>query len=136
MESVQKLKKILLVNALFSGINGIAMIVFHKAISELMAISWPLILVMIGIGLLFFSSLLLWVRSRSEVDETQVKSIIIQDWLWVIGSFLIVLFQAFNLSFWGYEIITVVALVVAVFAFLQTKHLKKWKESRLSSKVV
>ena len=47
-----------------------------------------------------------------------------QDWLWVVGSVLIIAFQAFGINRIGFIIIGVVALIVADFAIFQQRYLK------------
>ena len=125
MDNHKKLKIALLSNAGFSIFNGLVLLFFYKPIAELMFIEQANLLFYLGIGLLLFAGSIYWIASRRVLNKRLVTSIIIQDWLWIIGSVLILLFQLFGLSFLGYEIILIVALIVAIFAILQNRYLQR-----------
>ena len=125
MDNQKKLKIALLSNAGFSIFNGLVLLFFYKPIAELMFIEQANLLFYLGIGLLLFAGSIYWIASRRVLNKRLVTSIIIQDWLWIIGSVLILLFQLFGLSFLGYEIILIVALIVAIFAILQNRYLQR-----------
>lgn len=125
MDNQKKLKIALLSNAGFSIFNGLVLLFFYKPIAELMFIEQANLLFYLGIGLLLFAGSICWIASRRVLNKRLVTSIIIQDWLWIIGSVLILLFQLFGLSFLGYEIILIVALIVAIFAILQNRYLQR-----------
>lgn len=120
----QKLRLALKINAGFSLFNGITMLLFHEQIAAWMNVPVPKILLSIGIVLIGFAILVYKTASAATISEKTVKSIILQDWLWVIGSVLIIAFQAFGINQIGLIIIGVVALIVADFAFFQQRYLK------------
>ena len=120
----RKLSLALKANAIFSVINGLALLFFHEQIAVWMNIAHPQILLGIGIILLGFALLVYKTASAAIISEKMVKFIILQDWLWVIGSVLIIAFQAFRINQVGFIIIGVVALIVADFAFFQQRYLK------------
>ena len=117
------LKITLQANAVFSSLSGLAMIFFHKALSSWMGIQNAQIMIFIGIGLLLFAGTIIWISLQKTIDQKHVKTIILQDWLWVIGSILIIVTQAFGLNIVAYVCIGVVALIVADFAILQRRYL-------------
>ena len=126
MPSAQtKLKRVLLGNAIFSTVSGLSLLLFTDPIAAFMNIGMPSILMWLGVGLLLFAGLVAYHATRPTINAKQVQSIIIQDWAWVAGSAGILLFQLFNLSFWGYALVADVAVVVAVFALLQSRNLKR-----------
>lgn len=120
----KKLRFALKANAAFSVFNGLAMIFFHHQIAAWMNIGLPKILLAIGITLLGFAFFVYKTATATEISAKMVKSIIVQDWLWVIGSIGIIITQAFGINQVGLVIIGVVALVVADFAFFQQRYLK------------
>lgn len=123
MGNKEKLKNVLLGNAVFSIISGLILIFFRNPIGELMRVKLPSILLYVGIGLLFFAGSIIWQATRTTFSGKRIKAIIIQDWLWVIGSIIIIALQSFDLSVLGYQMIFGVAILVGVFAILQQKYL-------------
>ena len=120
----KKLSLALKINATFSVINGMAMLFFHNQIAAFMNFGYPKIILAIGVVLLGFATLVYKTATAEIISEKMVKSIIVQDWLWVIGSVLIIAFQAFDINRIGFIIIGVVALIVADFAIFQQRYLK------------
>ncbi|MBR9923239.1 MAG: hypothetical protein GYB31_20605 [Bacteroidetes bacterium] len=119
------LKTILRINSWFSGLSGLAMLLFNGQLINLMQIQASWILPVIGSGLILFAAYLWLVSSRQKIKKWEVKSIIAQDFLWVLASLGILLFQAYGLSYAGYLIIGIIALIVADFAILQMIGLRK-----------
>lgn len=114
-----KLKTALLANATFSSISGVTMLLFSNWISELMGIPNKWVLPIIGGGLLFFASTIVYQATRDSINSNPVKLIILQDLLWVVGSLVILVFGLFDLTIVGKILIAIVAVAVADFAFLQ-----------------
>jgi len=129
MENIKKIKYALLANATFSTVSGLSLIFFKDQLATIMAVQKPGILLYIGIGLLLFAGFIVWLATRPVINKRLVKIIIIQDWLWVIGSLLILVFQIFGLSWVGYEMILGVAIVVGIFASLQQRYLGMLKNN-------
>ncbi len=120
----KKLSLALKINAAFSIFNGLAMLFFYDQIAAWMGISQPIFLLVIGIILLGFAALVYKTATATVISEKMVKFIIVQDWLWVIGSALIIAFQAFGINRTGFIVIGVVALIVADFAVFQQRYLR------------
>ena len=120
----KKLSLALKINAAFSVFNGLAMLFFYDQIAAWMEISQPIFLLVIGIILLGFAALVYKTATANIISDKMVKFIIVQDWLWVVSSVLIIAFQAFGINRTGFIIIGVVALIVADFAIFQQRYLK------------
>ncbi len=119
-----KLRTTLKANAAFSLSSGLVMVSFGKPISTLMNISNPLVLLILGVGLVLFAAYLIYNASKLEISRTQVKFIILQDWIWVIGSLILLIIKPLDISFIGNILIGLVAIIVGVLAILQTNFLK------------
>ena len=79
------------------------------------------ILRIIGAGLILFSiSIVMAIRKLPEIKA--VKSIIMQDWAWVIAAIIIISLQIFGMSQQGYWALGLVSIPVAIFAFLQWRY--------------
>ena len=120
----KKLRIALKANALFSTISGLWIIFQYQQIAERMQISNATILLIIGIILLPFAFFVYKTATAEQISPKKVKFIISQDWLWVVGSVLIIALQAFGINKIGFIIIGVVAIIVADFAFFQQRYLK------------
>lgn len=123
--SEKSLRNALKGNAVFSFISGMTLIVFNGKVEQVMNISETFVLQVIGIGLLLFVALLLYSAFRKKLDIRQVKFIIIQDWAWVVGSLVLLIFDPFAISTIGNVLIAVMTAVVALLAILQMKPLSK-----------
>lgn len=117
------LQKALLANALFSGLSGIILIALSKQISKLFEISNQSIFWIVGIALIFFSLTIVFEMKKQK--PLRVKIIIIQDFLWVIASIILLIIQPFEISVSGNIIIAVVAMVVLFMAINQSRALAK-----------
>ena len=116
---MKELKKHLTINAAFSAISGLAMILFSERINELFNISHPNLFPFIGANLLFFAAFVWFVSLKQLSNKTLVTTITILDVLWVLGSLLIVIFAPFGISSIGNLLITLVAAWIAFLAYKQ-----------------
>lgn len=113
-------------NAFFSISSAITLLLSSRPIAKLMNLSAPNSLVYIGIGLFIFAVTLFQNAFRKELKPTQIRFIIIQDWLWVIGSLILLIWNPFDISTTGNFIIAGIAIVVAIFTIVQQKTLKNF----------
>ena len=120
----KKLSLTLKINAIFSLVNGLAMLFFYKQIAAFMNFEYPQVLLAIGIILIGFAALVYRTAVASTISKKLIKFIIIQDWLWVVGSVLIIALQAFSINRIGFIVIGVIALIIADFAIFQQRYLK------------
>lgn len=120
---MNNLQKALATNALFSSLSGLTLLVFHTAIAELFEVPNSSVFWIIGCLLLFFS--LTIVLEIYKQRKWAVIWIIIQDYLWVVASVILILLPLFKISTIGNLLIAMVAIIVFLMAINQTKALKK-----------
>ena len=121
------LKTALTLNAGFSFLAGITLVLFHAAVANLFGVDNTSSFWTLGIVLLGFATFV-YLGSR-KLRFGEVLSIIIQDILWVIASAVVVAFRIFSLSKLGYAIIVYVALIVLGFAIVQSIGLRQMKKA-------
>jgi ribosome-associated toxin RatA of RatAB toxin-antitoxin module len=120
----KKLSLVLKTNFVFSSLTGIILAFFSLDTNQLFNTNSPETYSILGWSLIGFSFFLLY---QSIVkNPLAVFIIFIMDYLWVIGSFLILSFKMFNISFYGYLSIGFVAIVVLVFGTLEQFYLSKF----------
>ncbi|MEO1247563.1 MAG: SRPBCC family protein [Pseudomonadota bacterium] len=110
----------LALNAAFSAIVGLELIVFPDAVAQAMFMDpagWkPLVLRLLGIGLVLFALDLLLMATNRFVAKKEVLLIVFADVGWLIASAAAVLLGAHVFTERGIFIIDVVAFFVAAFA--------------------
>lgn len=119
-----KLRNILKANALFSLVSGLVLILFPEDTAIKMNLTNNLPLVIIGLGLILFAAIILFISYKKSLNYQFVKSIILQDLLWVLGSIILLIVMPFGISVWGNILISLIAVIVFCFAFLQYKYSK------------
>ncbi len=120
----KSLRRALGANVLFSTTCATISLAFATPIAQWMGIPDPRILWALGIGLLLFAASIVYLLRQPQLKANAVRSIILQDWLWVIGSALLVATQAFGLSQEGYWLVVLIALEVMALALFQQYFLK------------
>ena len=119
------LKHVLTANGAFSLVSGMALILIPGVIAEWMGVLVPRNLQFVGIGLVLFAGTVLHTAFKSPESKAKVRAIIVQDWAWVLGSIIVLAFQAWGLTNLGYWLIAGVAFIVADFAYFQMRLLKR-----------
>ena len=118
----------LLANAAFSGLSGLLIVTFdHGVVGLLTTVEhrlWPL-----GIMLLGFSALLVWLATRNSVNSMWINLVIAADLAWVLGTAALLAEWSEFLSSTGLWIIAFVGLVVLLLAELQWFGLRKLKRA-------
>ena len=117
------LQKSLKSNAAFSFISGVLLIIIHGKIAQLFEVTNVTVFWVIGIGLVIFAATVYW--ESIKLRPMQVVTIIAQDLIWVIASVILLVFNPFQISFWGNVTIAGVALVVFFFAVAQSSGLSQ-----------
>ncbi len=120
---MNQLQKSLQFNALFSGISGILLVVLNKQVASLFDIPKTSLFWIIGAALIFFSITIIYEVKRQ--NQLGVLLIIIQDFLWVLGSMILLILQPFEISKMGNGIIAIVAIVVLFIGINQAKALAR-----------
>jgi hypothetical protein len=115
---METLKRILLLNAISSGITGIILALFSESISSLFGINAAFTISSVGIFLIVFAAYVIHTAIKG-IGQTPV--VIALDMLWVAGSVIILVAYGFQISMIGNVLIVGVALWVGLMAFLQRK---------------
>ena len=120
---MNKLQIALKVNAIFSGISGIILIILNHQISKVFGTENNTTFWIIGLALVFFAITIIAeiVKQRSLA----ILWIIIQDFIWVIGSIFMLVSNIFLITTTGLVIIGIVALIVLFMGLNQAKELAK-----------
>jgi len=115
---MEKLQKALSINAIFSAVSGITLVIFPNAIANIFGINQSTAFRIIGVGLIFFASTILLEIFKQR--PLAVIWIIVQDFIWVIASAVLLVLQPFNISNTGNYTIAVIALLVLFMAINQS----------------
>jgi ribosome-associated toxin RatA of RatAB toxin-antitoxin module len=129
---MNKLQKTLLTNAVFSSVSGASLIFASQYFAQLFAISYYSIFWIVGLVLLLFSLTILYEIKRQ--NPIGVLFIIIQDFLWVIGSVILLIFKPFDISTTGNGIIAVIALIVLLMGINQSNALAQIDHKKQGTK--
>ncbi len=115
--NVKTLQWFLRLNAAFSIVNAVLMIMLASPLSDLMGVAGKGIwCIAVGSCLLLFGAYVAVISLSSRLNRTAVLSIIWQDCTWVFASVVVLVFDPFNLSAAGKWLVALVALVVGLFA--------------------
>jgi len=120
-----KLKNVLLVNAISSGITGILLVVIPDIFAALFKTNKTVPFIEVGIFLILFSSFVLLNASKSPIQKSWTKLIIGLDIAWVVASLIATVLLFSSISIVGSAIILAIAAWVGLMAFLQNKTLYK-----------
>ncbi len=122
---MNKLQKALKTNALFSGISGIILILLNHQIALVFGTTNYTVFWVIGLLLIYFS-ITIWYEIKKQ-RRFAVLWIIIQDYSWVLGSLILIVFNPFEITQIGNFIIAIVALIVLFMGINQMNGLKEIK---------
>ena len=120
-----KLKNVLLVNAISSGITGILLVVIPDIFAALFKTNKTVPFIEVGIFLILFSSFVLLNASKNPIQKSWTKLIIGLDIAWVVASLIATVLLFSSISIVGSAIILAIAAWVGLMAFLQNKTLYK-----------
>lgn len=118
-------RKALKLNATFSGLSGLFLVLLPGIAEKLTGISAPLVFQALGVGLLLFSADLFHQATRDKVAGWRVVYASAGDFIWVLGSILGVIFWGSHLTPQGILGILAVAAVVFCFGVAQMVGLRK-----------
>ena len=124
MNGQKLLNNTLKINAGFSFLSGLDFILFDKPISGFIYARDPESLAPMGAMLIGFAVFVFIVSTLSKVNKYLVGAIIAMDALWVVGSVALIAFGFSIFTTLGLFLIALVAAIIGVFAFLQTKGLR------------
>jgi len=119
------LQRALLGNAAFSGASGLIMVLAADALSQYLGLGSPIILTIVGIVLLLYMPILVWLANKSPVPRHFAWEVIALDVLWVLGSGMLIFTDLVPLSTGGKWTVALIADIVALFAILQYVGLRR-----------
>jgi len=122
------LKFTLLLNAGFSLLTGLACLLFAGNLAPWTGIA-PWILYALGVGLLIFAADVAYTATRNPINILFAKITIAADVAWVAGSILLLAFFSEFLTFNGQLTVELIAIVVAVFATVQSVGVKRYTQT-------
>ncbi|MBW1294766.1 hypothetical protein [Aquimarina litoralis] len=122
---MNQLQKALQTNALFSITSGIILILLNKQIATLFGTTNNTVFWITGSILIYFSATI-WYEIKKQRRKAIIW-IIIQDYVWVLGSIILMVFNPFELSKTGIMIIGIIALIVLFMGINQMVQLNKTK---------
>jgi hypothetical protein len=120
---MNELQKALKHNAIFSSMSGLIMILFNNQIAELFGTSNNSVFWIIGLILIYFT-ITIWYEIRKQ-RKIAILWIIIQDFLWVMGSIILILLNPFDITSLGNLIIGIIASIVLLMGLNQTRAFNK-----------
>jgi hypothetical protein len=124
-EPARLLRRVLQVNAFFSGISGAGMLLAAGPIARLLGVevSWPIVL--LGADLLLFAAWVGYESAQTVLRVRRARVVLALDIAWVVASAMIIALDPFDLSTAGKWAVAAVADVVAVFALVEYLGLRR-----------
>lgn len=119
MNYTAELKKHLTINSGFSLTTGLGMLFFSNALNAFFNIENAYVFPVIGLNLIGFAIFVGYVSSKQLTNKMLVNLISGLDGLWVLGSFIIILFGLFDLSQNGNILIGIVAVWIGFLGYKQ-----------------
>ncbi len=119
--SSRLLQRGLLANAVFSALSGLSIIFLFRQATTFLGWVSPWFIIVIGLGLVGFSVVV--ARASFTLNTQIIKYIILMDIAWVLGSVLLLMTPWVSpIAKW---VIAGLAIIVAIFAFLQSWGLQR-----------
>ncbi|MEX0828066.1 MAG: SRPBCC family protein [Haliea sp.] len=119
MNNTRPLRIALLGNAMFSATSGLVMVIAPGWIGTMLGIEAAVAYRIVGIGLLIFTMDLIHQATRPRLQTWRALYAVAADLLWVLGSFVGLLFFSAALSYDSVWIVAGVAAIVFTFAIWQ-----------------
>ncbi|NDJ62966.1 MAG: SRPBCC family protein [Chloroflexi bacterium] len=119
------LKTALLANAAFSSLSGLALVGFSPSIVDVIGTGTPTLYQIIGLGLLGFAGLVAWTATRQPINPFVAALISGADFLWVLGTFLLIVLASSALQPAGIVTLIVVAGIVLFFGLRQLQGINR-----------
>lgn len=127
MQNPEKTTRLVLkINAAFSSLVGLDLILLNSTFMRWMEISNEIILPIIGIGLVLFGAFVGMVAFKKPLNLKIVQAIVLMDMGWVLGCIVLVAANLFGLSMLGNALVLISAVIVGAFAYFQGKGAKQF----------
>lgn len=116
-----KNQDIIIANGIFSSLSGLVVLFLTVPTAYILGIEPSIYLKIIGGNLVLFGTFLIYLYRKTAINGTMLKIIIALDWLWVVGSIILIFLNPYGLSDSGKLIVTILAMIVLIFAVLQIR---------------
>lgn len=113
------IRRILLGNAIFSGVSGLFFTFASATIASFLGIDASIVILLIGIGLAGYALLIYQNASRREISKAFVLTAVIADSTWVLLSIILLLTNWVPFTVEGKWAVGIIATIVDIFATLQ-----------------
>jgi hypothetical protein len=113
------IRRILLGNTIFSGVSGLIFTFASAPIANFLDVDAPIVILLIGLGIAAYATLIYWNASRSNISKTFVFATLIADSTWVLLSIILLLTKWVPFTVEGKWMVGVIAVIVDIFATLQ-----------------
>jgi hypothetical protein len=124
------LRNALRVNAGFSLVSGLALMIAPANAADLVGYDNTGLFRAVGAGLVAFSLLVAFAGRRARLRPLEVLLISIADFAWVLGSLGLLLLFPESFSLPGFGLLSGVAAVVAIFGVAQLAGMRRWLKER------
>lgn len=116
-------------NAVFSTLSAVAMLLAANWVAEQVGLPGPANVYAVAIFLLFFAAQLGNIVRTRTIRTWEIVAIIVGDLLWVAGSVVLgaIYFRSFSTI--GALLVDAVALAVLIFAVMQIRGLREYRRS-------
>jgi hypothetical protein len=111
------LRSTLVINGVSTVLCGLVLLAVPGTLAELLGVSAPALLAVVGGGLVLYAAGLFWTARRRPIPDAAAWAAIVLDLGWVVGS--VALIEVGVLSPIGTGLVALVAAVVLIFAVLQ-----------------
>ncbi len=118
-QKLSPLARAIRANAFFSGISALVFLLGARPIASWIGLGEPALLTAVGVLLLLYAPVLLWISNRRPIPRWMAWVVIDLDILWVIGSAILVFTDWVPLTVAGKWTVVVLADIVAGFALIQ-----------------
>jgi len=126
------LRKSLRGNALFSILSGLTFVAASGAVAEILGAVTPIEVIVMGVQLLLFAGVLLFLASRPEVSARLTIGVIVADVLWVIGTVVIVYADLLTSS--GAVLAVMIADIVLLMAIFQSIGVRRMTRAKRTAR--
>ena len=117
------LRSTLVINGTSTVLCGVALLAAPGALAELLGVSPPALLAVVGGGLVLYAAGLFWTARRHPIPDAAAWTAIVLDLGWVIGSVAVI--EVGILTRIGTGLVALVAAGVLTFAVLQFVGVRK-----------
>jgi len=117
------LRSTLVINGISTVLCGVALLAAPGVLAELLGVSPPALLAVVGGGLVLYAGGLFWIARRHPISDAAAWTAIVLDLGWVFGSVAVI--EVGILTRIGTGLVALVAAVVLTFAVLQFVGVRK-----------